>query len=453
MKILRIVGAAFLVLFGALLIVSWSVAGKAVTAIESGEAASNITEKLLEDPDFARIASERIADRLVERTDGNFVGRLVAAFEPELAKAIESVLTADRVNDAVSKSVDKVENQLTEELTKPDRPTGPFVITIDLSDRVNARIDQIPVVGTFIPEVTVPPIERELIDATTFDQVRQVYSGLKLVAGWGFIVGVLLIFSGFWVAPRSKWYWSQALFGVFFLIFAIGLVTRRLIPKTIAGALPGGEEGAAGSFVGNFISTNAIKPITSGLIWLAFFSLVLAVAFALIARFLPGWRNKPATVDAAAGDQAAEPMVAAYVAPQGAPTPVATVVPAEVAVAEEVIVADAAVSDADPAGQAAAADAETVPAPETIVVESPASAPAEAPAKASTAKAKPAATKATAAKASTAKPPTAKTTPAKATPAKTPPTKATPAKTPPAKPTPAKPATRTRKPPAKDADS
>src|SRR6478735_523910 len=173
----------------AALMVSWSVAGKAVAGIEDGSAVTKLTQKMLDDPDFADAAAGRITDRLVEQTEGRFIGRVVVAFEPELQRAIANVLSSDRVEEAVTTGLEKLEGRLTEEITEPNRPSGPLVISVDLSDRVNARIDQIPVVGTFIPEVTVPPIERELIDATTFDQVRQVYSGLKLVAGWGFIVG------------------------------------------------------------------------------------------------------------------------------------------------------------------------------------------------------------------------------------------------------------------------
>ena len=189
MKTLRIIGAAFLVLLGAMLLVGWSVAGKAVGSIESGEAATKLTQQLLDDPDFADAAAGRITDRLVERTDGNFVGRIVSAFAPEIQQAIASVLQSDRLNEAVTQSVSKVEEQLTDELTDPNRASGPFVVTIDLSDRVNARIDQIPVIGGLLPSVTVPPIERELIDAQTFDSLRQVYSGLNLVATWGLRCG------------------------------------------------------------------------------------------------------------------------------------------------------------------------------------------------------------------------------------------------------------------------
>ncbi len=88
MKTLRIIGAAFLVLLGAMLLVGWSLAGKAVGSIESGEAATNLTQKLLDDPDFADAAAGRITDRLIERTDGNFVGRIVSAFAPEIQQAI-----------------------------------------------------------------------------------------------------------------------------------------------------------------------------------------------------------------------------------------------------------------------------------------------------------------------------------------------------------------------------
>ena len=236
MKTLRIIGAAFLVLLGAMMLVSWNVAGKAVSAIESGEAATNLTQKLLDDPNFADAAAQRIADGLVERTQGNLIGRIVAAFEPEIKQAIVRVLESDQVNAAVTKSVSQVEKQLTDELTDPNRPSGPFTVSIDLSDRVNARIDQIPVIGSFIPSVTVPPIQRDLIDAQTFDSIRQVYSGIKLVATWGLLVGILLIVGGFFVAPRSRWYWPQAILGTAVLVLAVSIAVRRVIPAQVANA-------------------------------------------------------------------------------------------------------------------------------------------------------------------------------------------------------------------------
>ncbi len=185
---------------------------------------------------------------------------------------------SDQVNEAVTQSVSKVEEQLTDELTDPNRASGPFVVSIDLSDRVNARIDQIPVIGGLLPSVTVPPIERELIDAQTFDSVRQVYSGLKLVATWGLLVGVLLMVAGFFVAPRSRWYWPQAVLGAAVLILAVSVVIRRIVPSAIAGSVPGGESGGAGTFLQDFLSDNATGPIASRLLAMALWAFVLARA-------------------------------------------------------------------------------------------------------------------------------------------------------------------------------
>ena len=170
-KTIRIIGAAVMVLLGAMVLVLWSVAGKAVSSIESGEAANNITQKLLDDPNFSTIAAEAVVANLEKQTEGRFINRIIVAFGPELEQIVKNVLESDRVNEAVTNSVDKVSTQLTQELTEPNRPSGPFTLTIDVSDRVNQRIDEIPVVGTFIPDVTIQPIQKELIDAQTFDQI------------------------------------------------------------------------------------------------------------------------------------------------------------------------------------------------------------------------------------------------------------------------------------------
>ncbi|MCR6713183.1 MAG: hypothetical protein NVV57_11035 [Demequina sp.] len=394
MKTFRIIGAAFMVLLGSMVLVLWSVAGKAVSAIESGEAANNITQKLLDDPNFSSIAAEAVVANLEKQTEGRFINRIIVAFGPELEQIVKNVLESDRVNEAVTNSVDKVSTQLTQELTEPNRPSGPFTLTIDVSDRVNQRIDEIPVVGTFIPDVTIQPIQKELIDAQTFDQIRGYYAGVKLVASWGFLVGLALIVGGFFVAPRSRWYWPQAALAVGFIVLAVSIAIRRVVPAQIVKSLPGNTTGGP-AFVKDFLSSNATGPIASRLLAMAVWAIVLAVLFWAIARLLPGFRDKY--------------LVA---------TPAGAVVSApDAVVADAVVVAPAVVT-------------------ETVVVESEPSSPATEPEPAPVAKAP------------ARKTPT-KTTPAKATPAKaTPAKKATPASAAP-KPKP----TRTRKPPAASGDT
>jgi len=412
MRWLRIAGAAFLVLLGAMVLVGWSMAGKTVAAIEDGSAATKLTQKLLDDPGFADAAAGRITDRLVERTEGRFIGKIVVAFEPEIQTAIANVLASDRVDEAVTNSVQKLEAELTAQITAPDRPSAPFVITIDLSDRVNDRIDQIPVVGPFIPEVTVPPIEREVMDAATFDSVRQVYGGLKLVATWGLIAGVLLIVAGFFVAPRTRWYWASALVGIAFVVFAVSVAVRRVIPAQIAAAAPGGETGGSGTFLSNFVADNASGPIASRLLGMAVVAFVLAILFAVIARFLPGLRDqylpRPVTADAVV-----EP--AGFVAPAGIPTTTVVadtavvvdevVVVEGVAVVEEVAVVDeVAVEEVAAAEELAEQEPVAEPADAIIVEDSPEIVPAPAP--------KPRAKRAPAKKAEPVEPPAAEAKPA-----------------------------------------
>ena len=109
---------------------------------------------------------------------------------------------------------------------------------------------------------------------------------------WGLLFGILLIVGGFFVAPRSRWYWPQAILGTAFIIFAVSVVVRRVIPAQIAGSVPGGENGGAGTFLTDFLNDNTTGPMATRLLLMAFWAFVLAVLFAVIARFLPGWKEK-----------------------------------------------------------------------------------------------------------------------------------------------------------------
>jgi hypothetical protein len=426
-RTIRIIGAAFMVLLGSMVLVLWSVAGKTVASIESGEAANNLTQKLLEDPNFSTIAAESVVANLEKQTEGRFINRIIIAFGPELEQVVKNVLESDRVNEAVTNSVDKVSTQLTQELTEANRPSGPFTLSIDISDRVNQRIDEIPVIGGFIPDVTIPPVEKELIDATTFDQIRGYYGGVKLVASWGFLVGLALIVGGFFVAPRSRWYWPQAALAVGFIVLAVSIAVRRVVPAQIVKALPGNTSGGP-AFVRDFLSSNATGPIASRLLAMAIWAVVLAVLFWAIARLLPGFRTKYLVAAPAGPGAAVESSAIVEELVVVTPATGTTVEQIEPAVETVVVESEPSAPAAEPEPEVAV-ETEPEPKPEP----DPEPAPAKAPAR------KASANKAAPAKATSTAATSAKATPTKATPAKKP---ATPSGT--AKPK----APRTRKPPA-----
>lgn len=400
MKTLRVITAAFMVLLGAMLIVAWAVAGRVVERIDSGEAATNITQKLLAEPELAEGVANRIQLEIETRVADTPLRFLVSAFEAEIHDALVSVLTSDAVTEVVTNSVGRLEQQITDEVTDPNRPEGPFVVTINPSERINARLDEVPVVGFLIPEITVEPITVELIEAETFEDVRSIYQALNIVAMWAIWAALLLIIAGFWVAPRSRWYWAQAAVGAGFIVLAVSFAISRLVPSSVANAVPGGAEGGAGKFLSEFVSEHTIAPMTSILLGLAFVALVLAVLFALAAKFMPR--------RAVAGDAATAPLPAAAAPVSITPAVVEPVV-VEPAVAEPAVVEPAVVETVVVEPVAVDEPADT-PLPKAPTAKKPA---AKKPAAKKPAAKKPAATKPAAASSGTsasgstpAKPPT-----------------------------------------------
>lgn len=355
MKTLRVITAAFMVLLGAMLIVAWAVAGRIVERIDSGEAATNITQKLLAEPELAEGVANRIQLEIETRVADTPLRFLVSAFDAEIHDALVAVLTSDAVTEVVTNSVGRLEQQITAEVTDPNRPEAPFVVTIDPSERINARLDEVPVVGFLIPEITVEPITVELIEAKTFEDVRSIYQALNLVALWAIWVALLLIVAGFWVAPRSRWYWAQAAVGAGFIVLAVSFAIGKLVPSSVANAVPGGSEGGAGRFLSEFVSENTIAPMTSILLGLAFAALVLAVLFALAAKFLP------------------KRAVAGEVTPLQAPVAASsvTITPAVV----EPVVVEPVVVESTPSTPATTAPAAKQPAPKKPAAKKPAKSP------------------------------------------------------------------------------
>ncbi len=286
MKAMRGIGAVFVAFLGVLLVVTWSLSAKTASAIEDGTAARNLTAELLAAPEVTDFAASRIQTALDEQLSDSRLGPLLSIFAQQIHDGLVQVLSSDFVTGAVATSAGKVADQLTAALTTRDRPAGAFVVALDLSERLNDRLDQIPLVGPLLPSVTLPTVEVEVIDAATIDGVRATYAAVKFASVWFLWFGLLLIGLAAWLARHRRWYAIQVAAGIALLAVGIALTLGRYGPSAVAKVMPGGPDGGAGVFVTQFVSDNAVAPIANVLFTLALTALVLAALFTLAARQL-----------------------------------------------------------------------------------------------------------------------------------------------------------------------
>lgn len=296
MKYVRIYASAFLVLLGVAMIVVWGVTLKSVEAIDNGQAAGKLTSKVLASPEIADAAADKALEQIHEllKTQIDSAGfELVwfAAQQP-IHDAIVSVIGSDVVATTAQAGADRVQVALVAALAEDDRPHGPLVLSVDISPRLNARIDIIPTVGALIPDISVPPLEVEVIEADTFEDMRTAYSAATFAANWFMWIGLVMIVAGVAVSARRQWFFTRAMAVAGALGIVLGLIVGTTAARTIAGLVPGGADGGLGTAVNDLLSDTAIAPIANLLLAVGMIALVLAVLTPLALRHIPVLRER-----------------------------------------------------------------------------------------------------------------------------------------------------------------
>jgi len=289
MRALRVVGSAFLVLLGTMVIIGWGLSVKSVRAIEEGTATDALVAQVLESPETASLVADQLQAAIREQIDQDLVLAGLDLFESQIHDLLVTAVGSDLVTGTVSTGADRLSNRLLEEVSDGDREPAAFAISVDVGERVNARIDEVPVVGPLVPELDLPAYEVEIIDAQTFEDIRAAYGALTFAATWFVWLGLLLIAGGIALAPTWRWFAPRALVGAGVLGLAIAFALGSMGPPTIASFMPGGREGGAGVLVEDVIATTALGPIVDVLMTLGLVALGLAAAFWLVLRFL--WRD------------------------------------------------------------------------------------------------------------------------------------------------------------------
>ncbi|WP_152648055.1 hypothetical protein [Demequina sediminicola] len=310
MKYLRIVVSAFLVVLGSMVLVAWALSQKAAESIEEGTAAENLVVKVVESEQTAEVIANGLIKALDEQVDGQAGTLALNLLDDQIYDLTVDLVQSEQFQSVLLSSADRAQNFLLSEISDPDREPAPFGIYLDVGDRLNTRIDEIPVAGPFIPELEIDPVEVELIPADTFEDVRTGYQGLQWAATWFIWIGLALIAGGIAMAPKWKRFLPRALIGAGGIGVGIALTLNFFGPRTIAAFVPGGREGGAGTLVEDVIADTALKPVTNILLVLGLIALALALVFLLLLKFVPGLDgDRPVEGDATVGepDESTEP--------------------------------------------------------------------------------------------------------------------------------------------------
>lgn len=258
----RSIAAVVLVVIGALLSAAWAISVTAVRSIEDGTAGDALVASVLESPQSADVVADQVIGALDEALDTPVAQAALALAEQQVRAAVVTVVSSDVVSELIREGGSRAKDRLLDELTDPDREPGAFVLRVDLSERINARLGEVPVIGGLLPAIQLPALTVEVISAEAFEDLRDLFAVMKTIATWGLWVAVVTVAAGIAVSRRWVVFGARALAGVGAFAVVLSLVLGSMGPSALAGLMPGGRDGGAGVLVEDLLADVALEPIT-----------------------------------------------------------------------------------------------------------------------------------------------------------------------------------------------
>ena len=248
MNAIRTLISALAIVAGAFFIAWWALASVVVTAVEDGTAVRGITERALDSPAVLRSIREDVTTRAEAALAERGIDVVAFGLADDLDRAIEAGVESEAFRVAVLDQVDDAHEQVADQLTADDRAPAPLTISVDMSDALNSRIDELGGPASAVPDLSIPPVTFEAVGADSFEQARVAYERTEWAKRWALWIGVGLLLLGAIMSHRRRWFLAKALlaFGVLCVLF--GGVIALLGPETITTFMPGGEEGTLAAF-------------------------------------------------------------------------------------------------------------------------------------------------------------------------------------------------------------
>ena len=284
MRGLRTAISAVALIVGSALIVAWLVSFALVTSVEDGSAARGVARAAVKSP----AVMDRVSGEIFARTSESLVGLGIDVESLGVSGAVRSaadaVTSSDEFQQVLLDNVDAASDQLHRELTAHNRPVGPFVIDVDVSDAVSAQLRTVPLVGDSLANVRPKPVPVEVLSAEHFETARDSYEKLEFVKrafGW---MGLACLAVSFAVSTRKRFVLGKFLvaLGVFALLG--GLTLAAMTPDRLVEFVPGEAGGAWGSLIADALGDEQVPRLRTVLLLVGSSAAVLGAAALLWAR-------------------------------------------------------------------------------------------------------------------------------------------------------------------------
>ncbi|WP_084037905.1 hypothetical protein [Demequina sp. NBRC 110053] len=283
MRGLRTLVSALCILAGVLLVVAGAVSSIVVRAVEDGDAVRALAERAMDSDAVRSQVAAQVTEQALDALADAGVALDGPLIESAIGGALESAVESEGFRDALLEEADAAHEQFAAALTDPDRESAPLVLNVDVSGAVNARIDDIPVIGDVVPDTAVPPVAVEVLSADRFDAVRAAYGPVAWLAAWGVWSGLAVLGVGALVSHRRRWFPAKALLALAVACLIVAGVITVLGPETILRLVPGAVDGAYGSLWRDALTEEAAPVIVERSLWAAAGAFVAALLAAALA--------------------------------------------------------------------------------------------------------------------------------------------------------------------------
>lgn len=291
MNPLRTFISALSLLAAAVLIAGWALAQAVVGLVENGTAARTVTERALESPAVMSAVSSDLTDRTAQALSDRGLNLSALGLQGQLNQLIGAAVNSDVFRAALLAQVDQAHAQFAEQISAPHRHRAPLTLSVDLSDTVNARLTELGGPAAALPDLQVPPVNVQVMEAERFDQARNAYSTLLWFEVWGLWLGLTALAVGVLISHRRQWFFAKAFFGVGVIALGVGGIFTVLGPDTITTFLPGGVNGTWSTLWREVVGVDAADTVIARSLLVGAVAMVAALIAMAFGAVLGGRRR------------------------------------------------------------------------------------------------------------------------------------------------------------------
>lgn len=259
MNAMRTLLSALSIVVGVALIAGWALANAIVTLVEDGTAVRSMTSRALDTPALTDVLANDLSSRTGAALRDQGINLTALGLDGQLDEAFSRAVDSQSFRSALTNQVDEAHGQFSDQLTDSTRGPAPLTVSVNFSGLINDRVDQLGGPAALLPDVNVPPVDLQVLEAERFEQVREAYGTVLTVHTWGLWLGLGALALGMLVSHRKRWFVAKALFGVAALTLGLSGVVTVLGPEAFARFLPGGTDGVWSSLWHDVVGAEAAE--------------------------------------------------------------------------------------------------------------------------------------------------------------------------------------------------